>query len=89
MVDGWSSCKQFGFRAFFEKEKLYGPNFIDWFRNMRIVLTTEDKLTYLDYPPIPAPRQQISPDVLVAHTKWVKASKDISWLMLASMRPEL
>ncbi|GJV74445.1 hypothetical protein Tco_1506029 [Tanacetum coccineum] len=29
---------------------------------MRIVLTTEDKLTYLDYPPVPAPRQQIPLD---------------------------
>ncbi|GKF88788.1 hypothetical protein Tco_0262751, partial [Tanacetum coccineum] len=31
------------FRSFFEKQKLTGPNFIDWFRQLRLVLSTEDK----------------------------------------------
>ncbi|GKD64321.1 hypothetical protein Tco_1306429 [Tanacetum coccineum] len=35
------------FRTFFEKEKLTGPKFIGWYRNLRIVLSVEDKLTYL------------------------------------------
>nr|GEX21128.1 zinc finger, CCHC-type [Tanacetum cinerariifolium] len=38
------------FRSFFEKEKLFGPNFIDWYCNMRIVLMAEDKLTFLEEP---------------------------------------
>ncbi|PWA72968.1 hypothetical protein CTI12_AA263840 [Artemisia annua] len=41
------------FRSFLEKEKLTGSNFLDWYRNLRIVLTTEDKLTYVEHP-IPA-----------------------------------
>ncbi|GJQ95559.1 hypothetical protein Tco_0006698 [Tanacetum coccineum] len=41
------------FRSFFEKEKLTGPKFIDWYCNLRIVLTAEDKLTFLEQP-IPA-----------------------------------
>ncbi|GJU63092.1 retrovirus-related pol polyprotein from transposon TNT 1-94 [Tanacetum coccineum] len=46
------------FRGFFEKQKLTGPNFIDWYRQLRIVLSVEDKLNYLEHPipaaPVPA-----------------------------------
>ncbi|GKC61503.1 hypothetical protein Tco_1089101 [Tanacetum coccineum] len=42
------------FRSFFEKEKINGPNFIDWYNNLRIVLTAEDKLTFLEQPVPPA-----------------------------------
>ncbi|GKG34301.1 hypothetical protein Tco_0436997, partial [Tanacetum coccineum] len=46
------------FRIFFEKEKLTGANFIDWYCNLRIVLSVEDKLTYLEHripvAPVPA-----------------------------------
>ncbi|GJX17526.1 hypothetical protein Tco_0218358 [Tanacetum coccineum] len=41
------------YRSFFEKEKLSGPNFIDWYCNLRIVLTAEYKLTFLEQP-VPA-----------------------------------
>ncbi|GJS36689.1 hypothetical protein Tco_0535071 [Tanacetum coccineum] len=47
------------FRTFFEKEKLTRANFIDWYRNLRIMLSIEDKLTYLEHliptAPVPAP----------------------------------
>ena len=82
------------FRSFLEKEKLTGSNFLDWYQNLRIVLTAEDKLTYVEHP-IPAtlvpptPDQQVPADVLAAHAQWVKASKDIGCLMLISMTPEL
>nr|GEZ99999.1 hypothetical protein [Tanacetum cinerariifolium] len=42
-------------RGFFEKQKLTGPNFIDWYRQLRIVLSIEDKLNYLEQPIPPAP----------------------------------
>ncbi|GKD81786.1 zinc finger, CCHC-type containing protein [Tanacetum coccineum] len=70
------------FRAFVEKQKLTTPNFIDWYCNLRIVLSVKDKLTYLEHPipavPVPAPRKVFHPDVLAAHTTWVKASKEIA-----------
>ncbi|GJX61412.1 hypothetical protein Tco_0294312 [Tanacetum coccineum] len=34
----------------FKKQKLTGPNFIDWYRQLRIVLSIEDKLNYLEQP---------------------------------------
>ncbi|GKC21033.1 hypothetical protein Tco_1023183, partial [Tanacetum coccineum] len=41
------------FRGFFEKQKLTGPNFIDWYQQLHIVLSVDDKLNYLKHP-IPA-----------------------------------
>ncbi|GJS97145.1 retrotransposon protein, putative, ty1-copia subclass [Tanacetum coccineum] len=45
-----SSANNSVFRGFFEKQKLTGPNFIDWYRQLRIVLSIEDKLNYLEQP---------------------------------------
>ncbi|GKG46791.1 hypothetical protein Tco_0503988, partial [Tanacetum coccineum] len=47
------------FRGFFEKQKLNGPNFIDWYRQLRIVLSVEDKFDYVEkpIPPTPIPTQ--------------------------------
>ncbi|GJW94348.1 hypothetical protein Tco_0174020 [Tanacetum coccineum] len=81
------------FRGFFEKQKLTGPNFIDWYRQLRIVLSIEDKLNYLEQPLPPAPvapaGQHVAPEILAAHTAWVKGSKEIAGLMLMTMEPEI
>ncbi|GJW46727.1 zinc finger, CCHC-type containing protein [Tanacetum coccineum] len=64
-----------------EKQKLTGPNFIDWYRQLRIVLSIDDKLNYLEQPLPPAPvapaGQHVAPEILAAHTAWVKGSKEI------------
>ncbi|GJW13969.1 hypothetical protein Tco_0018102 [Tanacetum coccineum] len=81
------------FRTFFEKQKLTGLNFMDWYRNLRIVLSVEDKLPYLEQPipamPVPPAGQVLPPDVLNTHTAWVKASKEIVGLMLMTMDPDI
>ncbi|GKB99632.1 hypothetical protein Tco_0985769, partial [Tanacetum coccineum] len=81
------------FRTFFEKQRLTIPNFIDWYRNLRIVLSVEDKLPLLEQPkhvmPIPHVGQVLSPDVLATHAAWVKASKEIVGLMLMTMEPDI
>nr|GEX27841.1 zinc finger, CCHC-type [Tanacetum cinerariifolium] len=81
------------FSAFFEKQKLTGPNFIDWCRNLHIALSVEDKLTYLEHPlpivHVPVHGQVADLDVLAAHTTWVKAPKEIAGLMLMTMDPEI
>ncbi|GJT13024.1 zinc finger, CCHC-type containing protein [Tanacetum coccineum] len=82
------------FRGFFEKQKLTGPNFIDWYRQLRIVLSVEDKLDYLEQPIPPAlvpaqAGQQVAPEALAAHTAWVKGSKEIAGLMLMTMEPDI
>nr|GEW96671.1 zinc finger, CCHC-type [Tanacetum cinerariifolium] len=80
-------------RGFFDKQKLTGPNFIDWYRQLRIMLSIEDKLNYLEQsipPASVAPAgQQVAPEILAAHTAWVKGSKEIAGLMLMTMEPEI
>ncbi|GJT23273.1 hypothetical protein Tco_0893210 [Tanacetum coccineum] len=49
------------FRSFFEKQKLIGPNFIDWYKQLWLVLSTEDKEKYLEQP-IPATPVAAAPD---------------------------
>ncbi|GJT62120.1 hypothetical protein Tco_1005653 [Tanacetum coccineum] len=82
------------FRGFFEKQKLTGPNFIDWYRQLRIVLSAEDKLDYLDLPistaPVPAVAgQQVPPETLAAHAAWARKQKEIDVLMIMTMEPDL
>ncbi|GJW65586.1 zinc finger, CCHC-type containing protein [Tanacetum coccineum] len=88
-----SSANNSVFRGFFEKQKLTGPNFIDWYRQLRIVLSIDDKLNYLEQPLPPAPvapaGQHVAPEILAAHTAWVKGSKEIAGLMLMTMEPEI
>nr|GEY81812.1 retrotransposon protein, putative, Ty1-copia subclass [Tanacetum cinerariifolium] len=88
-----SSTNNSVFRGFFKKQKLMGPNFIDRYRQLRIVLSIEDKLNYLEQliPPAPvAPAgQHVAPEILVAHNAWIKGSKEIAGLMLITMEPEI
>nr|GEZ30536.1 zinc finger, CCHC-type [Tanacetum cinerariifolium] len=88
-----SSTNNSVFRGFFEKQKLTGPNFIDWYRQLRIALSIEDKLNYLEQPIPPvsvAPAgQQVALEILAAYSAWVKGSKEIAGLMLMTMEPEI
>nr|GEV45479.1 ribonuclease H-like domain-containing protein [Tanacetum cinerariifolium] len=81
------------YQGFFEKQKITRPNFIDWYRQLRIVLSIEDKLNYLERPILPAPvapaSQQVAPEILAAHNAWIKGSKEIAGLMLMTMEPKI
>nr|GFB26318.1 hypothetical protein [Tanacetum cinerariifolium] len=58
-----------------------------------IVLSTEDKLPFLEQPihvlPVPHQGQANPPDVIATHQAWVKAQKEIVGLMLMTMDPEI
>nr|GFB82671.1 zinc finger, CCHC-type [Tanacetum cinerariifolium] len=88
-----SSTNNSVFRDFFKKQKLTGPNFIDWYRQLRIVLSIEDKLNYIEQPIPPAPvalaGQQVAFEILASHSAWVKGSKEIDGLMLMTMELEI
>jgi hypothetical protein len=47
-----SNTSTFNLRSLFEKEKLNGANFMDWYRNLRIVLKQE-KIEYALTEPYP------------------------------------
>ncbi|GJY33516.1 hypothetical protein Tco_0417985, partial [Tanacetum coccineum] len=88
-----SSANNLVFRGFFKKQKLTGPNIIDWYRQLRIVLSIEDKLNYLDQPLPPAlvglEGQQVAPEIITTHNAWIKGSKEIAGLMLMTMEPKI
>nr|GEU48089.1 retrotransposon protein, putative, Ty1-copia subclass [Tanacetum cinerariifolium] len=79
--------------GFFEKKKLTRPNFVDWYRQLRIVLSIEDKWNYLEQPipltPVVSAGQHVAPEILAAHTVWIKVSKEIAGLMLMTMEPDI
>ena len=69
-------------RSILEKDKLSGTNFLDWFRNLRIVLTQERKLYVLETPcpeepPASAPRADRT-----AYEKHFNDAVDVACLML-------
>ncbi|GKD20295.1 retrotransposon protein, putative, ty1-copia subclass, partial [Tanacetum coccineum] len=75
------------FRSFFEKQKLTGPNFIDWYRQLGIVLSIKDKLDYLEkpIPPVPVPSedgQQVAPEALAAYAAWHEEGQYVSSYIL-------
>ncbi|GJV47570.1 retrotransposon protein, putative, ty1-copia subclass [Tanacetum coccineum] len=50
-------------------------------------------MNYLEQPLPPAPvapeGQQVAPEIIAAHTAWIKGSKEIAGLMLMTMEPEI
>ena len=76
-------------RYILEANKLIGPNYINWLRNLKIVLRSE-KLSYVmekAVPPAPAGNASTA-----EHEAFLKHSEDMDvacCVMLASMSPEL
>ncbi|GJW31305.1 retrotransposon protein, putative, ty1-copia subclass [Tanacetum coccineum] len=77
------SRKQLRIQSFFEKQKnSWNPTFIGLVqRQLRLVLSIEDKEYYLEHPipvaPVAPPGQQIPPEDLAAHAAWVKGQKEV------------
>nr|GEX07037.1 hypothetical protein [Tanacetum cinerariifolium] len=61
-------------RSILQHEKLIGPNFTNWYQNLRIIIKFEEKLAHLEQPLIPLPLH-VAPQV-VRDTY----ESDISWL---------
>ncbi len=88
MAPNRTNSNSFSLRSVLEKEKINHTNFLDWYRNLRIVLKQEKKLYVIDEPlpdePDPTPK--------TAHDAWLKIVDDLvdaSCLMLATMIPDL
>ncbi|KAK2382606.1 hypothetical protein QL285_070128 [Trifolium repens] len=77
-------------RSILEKEKLSGNNFLDWHRNLRIVLKNEKNLYVLEEPvPEEAPASSATRAEKDAYKKHVDDTLEVSCLMLATMNSEL
>ena len=72
-----------------DANKLIGPNYVDWLRNLRIVLTQE-KLSYiLDSSDLEVIKEDASEEEKATHNMWLNDSMTIRCIMLASISNEL
>nr|GEW51594.1 hypothetical protein [Tanacetum cinerariifolium] len=76
-------------RSILDKEKLNGSNFLDWYRNLRIVLRNEQKLHHLEEALPEAPSATATVVVRNAYTRRVAEQQEVACLMLVSMTLEI
>ena len=84
-----TNTNNFSIRSVLEKDKLTGNNFLDWQRNLRIVLRQERKLYVIEIPrPMPLPGNASQAQV-TEYNKHIDDDTDVTCLMLATMSAEL
>ncbi|GJY54317.1 hypothetical protein Tco_0445981 [Tanacetum coccineum] len=76
-------------RSILQQEKLTGPNFTNWYRNLRNILRFEGKLAHLEQPLIPLPLHAAPQAVRDTYKVLFDAQNEVACLMLGSMSPEL
>ncbi|KAD4584331.1 hypothetical protein E3N88_21932 [Mikania micrantha] len=79
----------FALRSILDREKLNGTNFMDWYRNLRIVLTQDKKMYVLEGPIPEAPAPNATKAVRDAWAKHFDDAQTVACLMLATMEPNL
>ncbi|GJW57775.1 retrotransposon protein, putative, ty1-copia subclass [Tanacetum coccineum] len=77
------------FRSMFEREKLSGNNFNDWFRQLKLVLRVEKKMFVIEQPLPAAPAADSAANVLLEWNAVYDAYNEVACLILGSMTPEL
>ncbi|GJZ62715.1 hypothetical protein Tco_0618852 [Tanacetum coccineum] len=77
------------FRSMFEREKLSGNNFNDWFRQLKLVLRVEKKIFVIEQPIPPTPAADSAANVLADWNAVYDAHNEVACLMLGSMTPKL
>ena len=85
-----STTSHFNLRSILDKDKLNGTNFVDWYRNLRIVLKQEKKEYVLEtsYPDEPQNVAHNS-SAYHAYVKHTDDAVDVQCLMLACTNSEL
>ncbi|GJT33876.1 retrotransposon protein, putative, ty1-copia subclass [Tanacetum coccineum] len=73
----------------FEREKLSGNNFNDWFRQLKLVLRVEKKMYVIEQLIPPAPVADSSTNVLTEWNAVYDAHNEVACPMLGSMNPDL
>ncbi|KAJ9560137.1 hypothetical protein OSB04_005297 [Centaurea solstitialis] len=89
MASTVTSTNNLSLRSILEKGKLTGSNFLDWERNLMIVLRHERKLYVLEEPLREAPPATAPAAARNAHKKHSDDLLDVACLMLATMSPDL
>ena len=72
-----------------DANKLTGSNYVDWLRNLKIILSQE-KISYiLDTPILEPPREDASQEEKTTYQMWQNDSITVKYIILASMSNEL
>ncbi|GJT77048.1 hypothetical protein Tco_1043773 [Tanacetum coccineum] len=77
------------FRSMFEREKLSGNNFNDWFHQLKLVLRVAKKIFVIEQPLPAAPAADSEAQVLAQWNAVYDAYNKVACLILGSMTPEL
>ena len=80
---------QFPLASVLEQNKLDGTNFVDWYRNLKIVLKQQKKDHILEQPLPEPPAETATRAEKNEYDKLVDLSNEVSCLMLVSMTPDL
>src|SRR5581483_240379 len=89
MANTVTNTNNLSLRSILEKDKLTGSNFLDWERNLQIVLRHERKWYVLEEPLGEAPAANASAAIRNVYQKRSDDLLDVGCLMLATMSPEL
>ncbi|KAJ9558523.1 hypothetical protein OSB04_013137 [Centaurea solstitialis] len=89
MANTVTNINNLSLRSILEKDKLIGPNFLDWERNLMIALRHERKWYVLEEPLGEAPPANAPAAVRNAHKTHSDDLLDVACLMLATMGPDL
>jgi hypothetical protein len=84
-----SNTSTFNLWSLLEKEKLNGANFMDWYRNLRIILRQEKTEDVLSKPYPNGLPTGLSVADHRAHEKWCDDALNVSCLMLITMPSDL
>ncbi|VFQ84487.1 unnamed protein product [Cuscuta campestris] len=76
-------------RYILENQKLSGENFLDWEKNLRIVLDCERKLYILETDPPKTPKANARASELTSFKKYEDDARDVKCIIMASMTAEL
>ena len=68
-----------------KENRLTGPNYLDWKRNLNLVLIAEGYKFVLTYVCPPAPDRNSSKEDVEAYQRWSKANKTARCYILSSM----
>ncbi|VFQ80242.1 unnamed protein product [Cuscuta campestris] len=76
-------------RYILESQKLSGENFLDWEKNLRIVLNCERKLNILETNPPKTPEENARASECTSFKKYEDDARDVKCIIMASMTTEL
>ncbi|VFQ85198.1 unnamed protein product [Cuscuta campestris] len=76
-------------RYILESQKLSWENFLDWEKNLRIILDYERKLYILETDPPKTPKANARASELTSFKKYEDDARDVKCIIMASMTTEL